>query len=145
MRALVQRVTKAKVKIGSNEREISKGLVVLLAIAATDTQEKAKLLSEKVLNLRIFPNDLGKFDNSVLDIKGEILVVSQFTLYGDCTRGRRPDFRKSASPVLAKKLYEDFVEYIIFSGLKTATGEFQESMLVEIHNDGPVTLIVDAD
>ncbi len=139
MRAVIQRVKKAKVF----DREISEGLVVFVAITHTDTEEDAKRLADKILNLRIFPNEEGKFDFSVIDIEGEVLVVSQFTLYGDCSKGRRPDFTKSAKPEQAKELYEKFVKYIKGSGLKVVTGEFQTIMLVEIHNDGPVTLIVD--
>ncbi|MFN3966749.1 MAG: D-aminoacyl-tRNA deacylase [Endomicrobiia bacterium] len=141
MRAVVQRVKKAKVF----DREISRGLVVFIAITHTDKEEDAKKLADKILNLRIFPNEEGKFDFSVIDIKGEILVVSQFTLYGDCSKGRRPDFTRAAPPEKAKNLYEKFVEYIKNSGLKVVTGEFQSIMLVEIHNDGPVTLIVDTE
>jgi len=139
MRAVIQRVKKAEVF----DREISQGLVVFVAITHEDTEEDAKKLSDKILNLRIFPNEEGKFDFSVIDIEGEILIVSQFTLYGDCSKGRRPDFTQAASPEKARKLYEKFVEYMKNSGLKVVTGEFQSIMLVEIHNDGPVTLIVD--
>jgi len=140
MRAVIQRVKKAKVF----DREISQGLVVFVAITHEDTEEDAKKLSDKILNLRIFPNEEGKFDFSVIDIEGEILIVSQFTLYGDCSKGRRPDFTQAASPEKARKLYEKFVEYMKNSGLKVVTGEFQSTMLVEIHNDGPVTLIIDS-
>ncbi|OGS21776.1 MAG: D-tyrosyl-tRNA(Tyr) deacylase [Elusimicrobia bacterium RIFOXYA2_FULL_39_19] len=143
MKAVIQRVTQSSVTIENEKRSISAGLTILIAIASSDTELKAKTLADKILNLRIFPNEEGKFDKSVIDIKGELLAVSQFTLYGDCTKGRRPDFTQAASPANAKMLYEKFVEYLKQSGLKVVTGEFQAMMQVEIHNDGPVTLIVE--
>ncbi|MEW6041537.1 MAG: D-aminoacyl-tRNA deacylase, partial [Elusimicrobiota bacterium] len=126
-------------------REISRGLVVLLGIAKGDTEENAKWLSDKIIHLRIFPDEKGKFDKSVKDVSGEILVISQFTLLGDCRGGRRPDFTKAASPDEAKLLYEKFISVLQNSGLTVKSGEFGALMLVEIYNDGPVTLIIDSE
>lgn len=146
MIAVVQRVSEAivLVRTTSAKNEIKRGLVVLVGIAENDTDADAKWLADKILNLRIFPNENGKFDRSVLDIKGECLVVSQFTLLGDCGKGRRPDFTGAAKGEAASSLYGNFVKYMKDSGLKIATGEFAADMLVEIHNDGPVTIILDS-
>lgn len=141
---MIQRVNKAAVTVNNDRREISAGLVILVAIKSGDTDKDAQWLAEKIVNLRIFYNEKEKFDRSVFDIKGELLVVSQFTLYGDCRKGRRPDFTGSAAPDIAKPLYEKFVEYLKPYGLKIVTGEFAASMLVEIHNDGPVTVIINS-
>ena len=146
MRAVIQRVNKAKVVINNTEsREISRGIVIFVAITHTDTEKDAKWLSDKCVNLRIFPKDNNedKFDKSVLDIKGDILVISQFTLYGDCNKGRRPDFINSAKPEYAELLYESFIKFLKEYGLNIITGKFKTHMDVELHNDGPVTLIID--
>ena len=144
MKVVIQRVSKASVNIKSDVRQINKGIVVLIGIETSDTDKDVKWISDKILNLRIFPDEQGKFDKSVLDIQGDVLVVSQFTLLGDCRKGRRPDFTKAASSEKAKILYERFIELISESGLNIQTGEFQAYMNVEIHNDGPVTLILDS-
>lgn len=146
MKAVIQRVKKAKVAVNEETEEIADGLVILVAVGAEDKDEDAEWLAEKCVNLRIFPGAEGretKLDRSVLDIKGGIMAVSQFTLYGDCRKGRRPDFTLAAKPETAKLLYEKFVECLKTSGLRVVTGKFQSEMLVEIHNDGPVTLIVE--
>ncbi|MCL1972661.1 MAG: D-aminoacyl-tRNA deacylase [Endomicrobia bacterium] len=144
MKTVIQRVKKASVAIdGKEKREISKGLVVLAAFGKNDTPEECYKIFEKIKNLRIFSNEAGKFDYSVEDIKGEILIISQFTLYGDCGRGKRPDFTSAAPYALGKQLYEEFLNIALKSGLKVESGEFGADMLVEIHNDGPVTIILD--
>ena len=145
MRIVVQRVKKARVKI-KNEiiGEIGKGLLVLLGVKNGDTEKDVKFLAQKILNLRIFSDDQDKMNLSLLDIKGEILIVSQFTLYGDCKKGRRPSFLEAAPPEIAKALYEKFINEIKKSGLKTETGKFGALMEVELINDGPVTLILES-
>jgi len=144
MKAVIQRVTGASVTINSEKkREIQRGLVVLLGIGLDDSTETCRKLADKILKLRIFPNEDGKFSRSLLDIGGELLIVSQFTLYADSTRGRRPDFTLAARPAQALPLYEEFVSRVRASGVKTVTGEFAADMLVEINNDGPVTIILD--
>ena len=144
MRAVIQRVKKASVSYDGRVREIGAGFVILLGVRRGDSEKDAEWLSSKVLNLRIFPDDAVRFDRSVTDIKGDLLVVSQFTLYGDCEKGRRPDFGAAELPERAEALYEKFVEAVSSSGLKVETGKFAADMLVEISNDGPVTLIVDS-
>ncbi len=124
--------------------EIGPGLVVLIGIAQGDSKEDARYLANKVVNLRIFANESGEFSLSALDTRGDILVVSQFTLLGDTRKGRRPDFTAAAPPDLAKELYEFFVEQVQATGLQVETGLFQEHMLVEIHNDGPVTVSLES-
>lgn len=144
MRAVVQRVTEASVTVdGRVVGEIGPGLVVLVGVRAGDTEAEARWLAEKVVNLRIFPDATGKFDRSLLDTGGAALVVSQFTLYGDARKGRRPDFTQAARPEVAAPLIERFVEYLRAAGVPTATGEFQALMLVKIFNDGPVTIILE--
>ena len=141
MKALVQRVSRASVSV--NERivgQIGPGLVVFVGVAQGDSKEDAIYLVNKVVNLRIFAGESSKFSLSALDTRGHILIVSQFTLLGDTRKGRRPDFTAAAPPELAKELYEFFVEQVRATGLKAETGLFQEHMLVEIHNDGPVTI-----
>jgi D-tyrosyl-tRNA(Tyr) deacylase len=146
MKIVIQRVTSASVTINSAEkREINKGLVVLLGIGLYDTSETCRRVADKILALRIFPNEDGKFSKSITDINGELLVVSQFTLYGDTTRGRRPDFTAAARPEQAITLYEEFVKCLKASPLKVVTGEFAADMLVNINNDGPVTIIIDTE
>ncbi len=146
MRAVVQRVTESRVLVGEKiVGAIGRGLVVLLGIRNGDTERDAEWLAEKCVNLRIFENEEGKFHFSLLDISGEILVVSQFTLYSNCRRGRRPSFTEAAPPELAEKLYNRFVEILTQKGLKVETGIFAARMKVEIHNDGPVTLILSSE
>ena len=145
MKALVQRVSSASVT--TNNRVVGKigpGLVVFLGIAKCDSQKDACYLADKVVNLRIFSNDTGKFALSALETGSEILIVSQFTLLADSRKGRRPSFTEAAPPDTAKKLYDFFVNHVRSSGLKTETGAFQEHMLVEIQNDGPVTLMLES-
>lgn len=145
MRVVVQRVKKASVSVkGEKVGEIGEGLCVLLGVGQGDTQSDADYLAEKTANLRIFEDDQGKLNLSCLDIQGELLVVSQFTLYGDCKKGRRPSFSSAAEPDAANRLYEYFVTKIRELGLKTVTGVFREEMLVEIHNHGPVTLLLES-
>ncbi|OQX86089.1 D-tyrosyl-tRNA(Tyr) deacylase [candidate division KSB1 bacterium 4484_87] len=145
MRAVVQRVSRGAVSIdGEKKGEIGGGLVILLGIKHGDAEADAKYLAEKCVNLRIFADGDGKFNLSALDVGAEILVISQFTLYGDTRKGRRPSFIEAAPPEISEPLYEKFVENIRQSGLKVETGEFGAMMLVEIYNDGPVTLIVES-
>lgn len=144
MRALVQRVSRAEVRLPHGEpRSVGRGLLVLLGVAAGDTEAEARRLAEKALNLRIFSNEAGKFDRSISDEKGGLLVVSQFTLYGDPWNGRRPDFTRALAPEQARPLYESFVAALRASGLEVKTGEFGAKMAVESVNDGPVTLWLD--
>lgn len=146
MRAVACRVACAAVVIDkSRRREIGPGLLVLLGVGPRDGEEQAEKLADKILNLRVFPNDEGKFDRSVLDVKGELLVVSQFTLYGSVKGGRRPDFTGAAKPDQAEPLYERFAALLAASSLRVATGEFGAHMDVESVNDGPVTLLLDTD
>jgi D-tyrosyl-tRNA(Tyr) deacylase len=145
MRAVVQRVSKASVSInGKIVGEINKGLVILLGVKNGDTESDAKFLADKCVNLRIFADEAGKFNLSALDMGGELLAISQFTLYGDTRKGRRPSFVEAAPPEISEPLYEKFVAYLRESGLKVATGEFGAIMLVEIHNEGPVTIILES-
>lgn len=145
MRAVVQRVTKGRVRVeGETVGEIGPGFVVLLGIGREDTRADAQYLAEKVVNLRVFEDEEGKMNLSLLDVGGEILAISQFTLYGDCRKGRRPSFTAAAPPEEARVLYEEFVQQVAGYGLRVATGQFQAHMLVEIHNDGPVTLLLDS-
>ncbi len=145
MKAVVQRVTKATVSIdGVIIGDIGRGLAVLVGVANGDTEKDARYLADKMAGLRIFPDEAGKFNLSAIDIKGEILLVSQFTLLADTRKGRRPSFTEAATPEQARALFDEFVSMCRRSGLKVETGRFQEHMLVEIHNDGPVTIILDS-
>ena len=145
MKALVQRVSRASVSINKDVvGAIGQGLVVFLGVALDDSREDARYLANKVANLRIFENEASKFALSALEIRGDILVISQFTLLADSRKGRRPSFTEAAPPDMAKELYEFFVEQVRSTGLKVETGLFQEHMLVEIHNNGPVTVLVES-
>ncbi|MES1257098.1 MAG: D-aminoacyl-tRNA deacylase [Acidobacteriota bacterium] len=144
MRFLVQRVTCASVRVeGREEVSIGRGLVVLIGIAKGDTSVNAEYLADKVVNLRIFSDSEGKMNLSALDIGAALLLVSQFTLYGDCRKGRRPAFDAAAPPAEALKLYECVVEKVREKGLEVRTGVFQAHMEVELINDGPVTLMLE--
>ncbi|MGO0121876.1 D-aminoacyl-tRNA deacylase [Desulfothermobacter acidiphilus] len=146
MRALVQRVVKGSVWIEGEEiAAIGRGLVVLLGIKRGDTSAAARYLAEKVASLRIFSDEQGKLNLSVKDVGGEILVVSQFTLYGDCQRGRRPSFAAAAPPEEAEPLYRAFIAALREQGVPVAEGRFQAHMLVRIDNDGPVTLLLEGE
>jgi D-tyrosyl-tRNA(Tyr) deacylase len=144
MRAVVQRVTRASVSVdGQVIGAIGPGLVVLLGVAHGDGEAEARWLAEKIANLRIFRDEAGKFNRSALDVGGEVLVISQFTLLADARRGRRPSFTEAALPEVAEPLVDRFTELIRQQGLRVDTGQFGAYMLVEIHNDGPVTLVLD--
>ena len=146
MRAALQRVTKGRVTIEGQVRgEIGHGLVILLGVGAGDTEAEVDLMANKVANLRIFADGEGKFNLSAIDARAEMLVVSQFTLYADCRKGRRPSFASAARPEIASPLCDSFVEKLRAMGFKVETGEFQADMLVEIHNSGPVTIWLDTD
>jgi len=145
VKALLQRVTEASVSIaGEVVGRINNGLVVFLGVAAGDIEQDAQYLVQKIINLRIFTDEQGKFNLSVTDVRGELLLVSQFTLLADARKGRRPSFTGAAPPDRAEELFNYFVEQVKASGLSTATGRFQQYMQVEIHNDGPVTVMLDS-
>ncbi len=145
MKALLQRVTNASVSVGGEVvGRIGKGMVVFLGVAQGDGEEDARYLAEKLPQLRIFSDAQGKFNLSALDVQREFLVVSQFTLLADTRKGRRPSFTQAAPPDTAEALFNFFVERLRLSRLKVETGLFQQHMLVEIHNDGPVTILLDS-
>jgi D-aminoacyl-tRNA deacylase len=145
MRAVVQRVSHAKVMVNDETTgEISLGLLVLLGVGTGDTRTAADYLAEKIIGLRIFEDADGKMNLSVAEVGGALLVVSQFTLYGDVRRGKRPSFDAAAPPEQARALYEYFVEKIRVTGLHCETGRFQETMQVELVNEGPVTILLDS-
>ncbi len=146
MRAVVQRVSRAKVMVdGQVTGEIGAGLMILLGVGKEDTTKVAAAMADKLCNLRIFEDSAGKMNLSLLEVKGSALVVSQFTLYGDARGQRRPSFISAAPPDLAKKLYEQFCEALKREGVTVATGIFQAMMSVELVNEGPVTILVDSD
>ncbi len=145
MKVLLQRVTGASVGVaGEVVGKIGRGLVVFVGVANGDTVRDAQYLAQKTVSLRIFPDDAGRFNLSAQDVKGELLVVSQFTLLADTRKGHRPSFVEAAPPAQAEVLFEQFVTEVRASGLKVETGRFQQSMQVEIHNDGPVTILLDS-
>ena len=145
MRAVVQRVSRARVSVnGEITGEIGRGLLVLLGVGVGDTRADADYLAEKTIGLRIFEDANGKMNLSVAEVAGALLVVSQFTLYGDARRGKRPSFDAAAPPDEARELYEYFVEKIRAAGLRSETGRFQETMQVELVNEGPVTILLDS-
>jgi D-tyrosyl-tRNA(Tyr) deacylase len=145
MRAILQRVSEARVKIeGETVGEISRGLLVLLGVAKSDTPDQARWLADKIISLRIFNDADGKMNLDLAEVNGAVLIVSQFTLYGDCSKGRRPSFIDAAPPEVAIPLYEAFINAIKAQGIPTATGRFGAMMQVELINDGPVTLILDS-
>lgn len=144
MRAVLQRVSQAHVRVnGEVVGSIDRGLLVLLGIAPNDTDKQADWLAEKIVSLRIFADDTGKMNTSLVDFEGQLLVVSQFTLYGDCQKGRRPSFTAAATPDIAEPLYQRFLTACRMLGIKTEAGIFGASMQVSLTNDGPVTLILD--
>jgi len=146
MRAVVQLASSASVTVGGQTTgTINRGLVVLLGICQRDTRDDAAYLADKIINLRIFPDAEDKMNLSVQDVGGGILVVSQFTLYGDCRKGRRPSYSDAARPEKAKELYDFFINTLRESGLNIATGIFQAMMEVRLNNDGPVTLLLDSE
>lgn len=144
MRALLQRVTSAKVEVdGKIIGQIRKGLLVLLGVAHGDTDVQSQFIFEKLTNLRIFEDEAGKMNLSLVDIKGELLVISQFTLYADCKKGRRPSFTDAAMPDVARDMYTKFVHKCEATGLKVEKGEFGANMEVSLCNSGPVTIMLD--
>jgi len=145
MRAVLQRVKRAKVTVGGEVTgEVAGGWLVLLGIAPADGPKQVEWLADKVANLRAFDDPDGKMNLSVQDVRGAVLVVSQFTLYGDCTKGRRPGFTGAAPPAVAEPLYESFVVALKALGVPVATGRFAADMQVELVNDGPVTFVIDS-
>ena len=145
MRAVVQRVSRSEVTVdGRTTGKISKGLLVLLGVTHGDTSKDVDYIVDKTINLRIFEDENDKMNLSLKDIDGEILVVSQFTLYGDCRKGRRPSFTNAAAPEEADKLYQEFVKKVSEQGINTETGEFGAHMMVDLVNDGPVTILLES-
>jgi D-aminoacyl-tRNA deacylase len=146
MRAVIQRVSRAAVKIDHTiHGKISHGMLVLLGIRGGDSSSDLQWLAEKIVNLRIFEDLQGKMNRSLADINGEMLIISQFTLYGDCRKGRRPGFSSAAPPEIAEPLYQQFIEEVKKRQVRVATGIFQATMEVELVNDGPVTLLIDSE
>ena len=144
MKAVVQRVTQAKVTVANEVvGQIRSGLVVLLGISQGDGEEEAQWMASKIANLRIFPDKDSKFNRSILDVGGQVLLVSQFTLCGDARRGRRPSFTAAALPEVAEPLVDRVAQLLVQHGVPVECGRFQAHMLVEIHNDGPVTILLD--
>ncbi|OPL11508.1 MAG: D-tyrosyl-tRNA(Tyr) deacylase [delta proteobacterium MLS_D] len=146
MRALIQRVDYAKVFVeGVLEGSAGAGFLVLLGVADTDDETSAELLAEKVVHIRIFEDDTGKMNRSILDVSGDMLIISQFTLLADTGRGRRPSFNVACEPVRAERLYRYFVDVVRGRGIETSTGSFGKMMKVELVNNGPVTILLDTD
>ena len=146
MRAVVQRVASSRVSVDEHiTGEIERGLLVLLGVTLEDSSEDVDYLLEKIVNLRIFEDENEKMNLSLKDINGELLVVSQFTLYGDCRKGRRPNFTNAAKPDLANELYEEFIEKASKQNIKVGTGKFGANMMVELTNEGPVTILIDSE
>ncbi len=146
MRALSQRVSQASVSVeGQVIAAIKQGFVVFIGVGRGDSDVDARYLAEKIANLRVFADESGKFNLSILDIGGEVLVVSQFTLFASTRKGRRPSFTDAAPPEEAEPLVDTFVQFLCTAGLRVDTGRFQQYMLVEIHNDGPVTIFIDSE
>jgi D-tyrosyl-tRNA(Tyr) deacylase len=146
MRAVVQRVSRARVDVdGTSVGEVGKGLLVFLGVGHGDSEKDAEFLANKIAHLRIFSDEQGLMNRSVIEVGGGVLVVSQFTLWGDCQKGRRPSFIRAAPPEKAKTLYEDFIRHLRGKGLVVGTGEFQEMMEVHLVNDGPVTMLLDTE
>jgi D-tyrosyl-tRNA(Tyr) deacylase len=145
MRLVLQRVKEARVDVaGATVGAISTGLLILIGVTSTDTQQDAEYLSDKVIYLRIFPDEEGRMNRSILEVGGSLLVVSQFTLYGDCRKGRRPSFDRAAPPEEARRLYEYFIERLTSRNIIVQTGVFQAEMQIHLVNDGPVTFILDS-
>ncbi len=145
MRCVVQRVKRASVTVaGQTVGEINKGLLVLVGIGQDDGETDIKWMADKIVGLRIFEDEEGKFNLSLVDVQGQLLLVSQFTLFGDCRKGKRPSFSDAAPPILAKELFGNLVEYLRINGFKVETGEFQANMDVELINQGPVTIMIDS-
>ncbi len=145
MRAVLQRVSEAQVAVDAEVvGRISAGLVVLLAVASEDTHKDVAWMKRKILNLRIFSDEQGRLERSLSQVGGELLIVSQFTLYGDCRKGNRPSYTRSASPDQAQQLYRQLVDDLQADGVTVATGRFQSVMQVQLVNDGPVTVILDS-
>jgi D-tyrosyl-tRNA(Tyr) deacylase len=145
MRVVIQRVKEAHVNVaGLSVGAIRIGLLVLVGVASTDSPKDAEYLADKIIHLRIFPDDLKRMNRSLLEARGELLVISQFTLYGDCRKGRRPSFDPAAPPEQAKTLYDYFVERLRLSNTIVETGVFQAEMEVHLINDGPVTFVIDS-
>ena len=145
MRVVLQRVNEARVEVeGAVVGSISTGLLILIAVTSTDTQQDADYLAEKITYLRIFPDDEGRMNRSILDVGGSLLVVSQFTLYGDCRKGRRPSFDRAAPPEQARQLYEYLIERLRSRNIIVQTGVFQAEMQIHLVNDGPVTFVLDS-
>lgn len=146
MRSVVQRVSRAFVHVeGETVGQIGKGFLVLLGVGANDTSQELDWMVDKIIGLRVFEDEEGKMNRSILEEKGEILLVSQFTLYGDCRKGRRPSFTAAAPPEKAKALYEEAIAKIALRGIHVDTGIFQAEMKVELVNDGPVTMLLDSE
>jgi D-tyrosyl-tRNA(Tyr) deacylase len=146
LRAVIQRVTRARVTVDSRVAgEIHAGVLILLGVGRDDTAEAAAYLAEKIANLRVFADDAGKMNRSLVEISGSALVVSQFTLYGDTRGGRRPSYIQAAPPEDANRLYEEFVRCLRSFGVRVETGVFQAHMEVELVNDGPVTILLDSE
>lgn len=145
MRAVIQRTDKASVTIDGKEiAAIGRGLTVFLGVGQEDTFQDAEYMADKIVNLRIFPDQEGKMNLSLLDIGGELLVVSQFTLYGDCRKGRRPSFVAAGEPAMARQLYEQVISLCASRGIRVVGGQFQAEMVVNIVNHGPVTMLLDS-